>query len=112
MRRIYEVVRQRMVHLVAQLVPAGGDNVVVLRHQVPQETVDGQLALLRVVLVGLVLRDYVFGSGRVRVRVEDLVKAGVALGLVQEVDELGCCHVLLRPNTKKAQVFAGLSKSC
>jgi hypothetical protein len=44
------------------------------------------------------LRDYVFGSGRVRVRVEDLVKAGVALGLIQEVDELGCCHVLLRPN--------------
>lgn len=99
-----EIVRHRLVHVVAEVELAGRHDVVVLGEQVAQEALEGELAAAGVVLVGLVEGDEVLGAGRVRVRVQDLVEPGVALRLVQEVHELVRRHHLLRIHARTSFV--------
>jgi len=60
----------------------------------PQKAIQTELALLCVEFVGLVLLDELLGAGGIGVRVEDLVQAGIALRLVEELHQLGDGHAL------------------
>lgn len=60
----------------------------------PQKAIQAELALLRIELVGLILLDELLGAGGIRIRVEDLVQAGITLCLVQELHQLSDGHAL------------------
>lgn len=94
-----------MFHAVAQVELACRHDVVVVGHEVTEETVEGEKSFLYVVTIRLVLRYDVFGSCHVRVRMEDLVQSRIPLGFVEEVDQLCGCHAvsLRRSNSEEEQ---------
>lgn len=90
--RIDEVMGERLIHVVGQFKLGDGDDRIVLAHEISEESVETELALVRIALVGLVLIYDILRPRLARVGIQYLVEARVPLGVVQEVDELGDGH--------------------
>lgn len=63
-----------------------------LRGCLPQKAIQAKVALLRVELVGLVLLDELLGARIIRIGIENLVEARIALRFVKELHQLRYGH--------------------
>jgi len=87
-RRVDEVMRQRLVHVIVQFQSGRRHYGVIGAHQVFKEAIETQQTPLGALFVRLEFPNQVFGSVRVGVRMQDFIKSRISLGAVQEVDEL------------------------